>query len=61
MCNDDHLKLSLKDNKTSAVKHTRKCLDTLLEEPDFLAWLARKANVKLNRLKNRLKNLLVTN
>ena len=30
----------------------KECFDTLLDEPDFLAWLARKVDVKLNRLKN---------
>ena len=35
----------------------KECFDTILKEPDFLAWLARKVDVKLNRLKK----LLATN
>ena len=48
----DHLKVLLTDNKTAAVKYMKECFDTILDEPDFLAWLARKVDVKLNRLKN---------
>ena len=56
-CVTDHLKLLLRDNRTAAVKYMKECFDTLLEEPDFLAWLARKVDVKLNRLNN----LIATN
>ena len=50
-CAIDHLKLLIRDNKTTAVKKMRECFDILIEEPDFLAWLARKVDVKLNHLK----------
>ena len=56
-CVVDYLKLLLRDNKTTAVKYMKECFDTLLEGPDFLAWLARKVDAKFNRFKN----LLATN